>query len=64
MPGQIHDMQIDIIYFCKKPMKNPRKNVLKYNARWLRKSCHCFIDSKFSRGVAILFLKINRCKIN
>lgn len=51
----LHDIQTDIIFVQETHFKE--KEVLKYDARWLGKSHHCFSDSKFSRGVSILFKK-------
>lgn len=51
----LHDIQTDIIFV--QETHYIEKDVLKYDARWLGKSYHCFSDSKFSRGVSILFKK-------
>lgn len=51
----LHDIQTDIIFMQETHFIE--KEVLKYDARWLGKSYHCFSDSKFSRGVSILFKK-------
>lgn len=51
----LYDIQTDIIFLQETHFIE--KDVLKYDVRWLGKSYHCFSDSKFSRGVSILFKK-------